>query len=277
MSVVSDIKILYHLLFKRVQGVSHAERLDSFYSGQADGYDEFRERLLKGRAEMIDACRCYISRHSDVFSDLSNSAWLDLGGGTGRNLAYSPQLRESFKRVLVVDLSQSLLDQADQRTRAEGWLNVGTSLRDVTTLTLSELSAQEVTKVNLVTFSYSLTMIPDWFSAIDNALNLLEPGGILAVVDFYVARKHGYSIAAGRVSGDETGTLMKNMTAQHSWFTRTFWPTWFSLDNVYLSPDHLPYLLKRCDIVDVREFYGSVPYIPIIKVPYYIFLGRKKG
>jgi len=30
--------------------------------------------------------------------------------------------------------------------------------------------------------------IPDWFLAIDNALRILKPGGIIAVVDFYVSR-----------------------------------------------------------------------------------------
>src|ERR671911_700620 len=44
--------------------------------------------------------------------------------------------------------------------------------------------------VDVVTFSYSLTMIPDWFAAIENALAMLKPGGTLGVVDFYVARKY---------------------------------------------------------------------------------------
>ena len=32
-------------------------------------------------------------------------------------------------------------------------------------------------KADVVTFSYSLTMIPDWFAAIDNALAMLRPAG----------------------------------------------------------------------------------------------------
>ncbi|MGB5833439.1 MAG: hypothetical protein WBG92_15785 [Thiohalocapsa sp.] len=36
--------------------------------------------------------------------------------------------------------------------------------------------------VDLVYFSYALTMIPDWPAAIDNALAMINTGGLLGVV-----------------------------------------------------------------------------------------------
>jgi S-adenosylmethionine-diacylgycerolhomoserine-N-methlytransferase len=114
--------------------------------------------------------------------------------------------------------------------------------------------------VDVVTFSYSLTMIPDWFAAIDNALQMLKPGGVLGVVDFYVARKVP---AAG--------------TARHGWWTRTFWPTWFAMDNVFPSADHLPFLQRHFDVLHFEEHRAKVPYIPVIRVPYYLFVGRKRA
>jgi S-adenosylmethionine-diacylgycerolhomoserine-N-methlytransferase len=270
MSFTQDLKVLYHLACKPVRGDTHAQRLESFYSGQAGAYDDFRERLLKGRAELINAC----DRRTSTINS-SKGVWLDLGGGTGRNLAYSERLRTAFSQTVVVDLSESLLKQAGQRKEKEGWQNVSTLCADVTTLKKSDLpglvegrvgtSVNENNKVQLVTFSYSLTMIPDWYRAIDNALDLLEPGGMLGIVDFYVGRKHGFNISDGRPA------------KKHSWFTRSFWSTWFALDNVFLSPDHLPYVLSQCELVEVQEHIGSVPYIPFIKVPYYIFIGRKRG
>ncbi len=101
-------------------------------------------------------------------------------------------------------------------------------------------------------------MIPDWFSAIDNALRMLKPGGIIGVVDFYVSRKFP---AEG----------MK----RHSWFTRTFWPTWFATDNVFPSSEHLPYLQQRFETQSLREERCKIPYIPLIRMPYYTFVGRK--
>ena len=49
MGLASDLKIIYHMAVHPIRGGSHKERLESFYSGQASGYDDFRKRLLKGR------------------------------------------------------------------------------------------------------------------------------------------------------------------------------------------------------------------------------------
>ena len=113
--------------------------------------------------------------------------------------------------------------------------------------------------VDAAYLSYALTMIPDWFRAIDNALSWLRPGGRLGVVDFYVSRRDP---APGMV--------------RHGALQRTFWPLWFSHDGVHLSCDHLPYLLARCDCLHLEEHFGSVPYLPYVRVPYYIFVGRKR-
>lgn len=111
---------------------------------------------------------------------------------------------------------------------------------------------------DVVTFSYSLTMIPDWFAAIDNALSILRPGGRIGVVDFYVSRKHP-----------------EPSQRRHSWLTRAFWPLWFSSDNVFPSLDHVPYLHRRFEPVVFDEFRARVPFLPRGRVPYYHFVGRK--
>jgi S-adenosylmethionine-diacylgycerolhomoserine-N-methlytransferase len=103
-------------------------------------------------------------------------------------------------------------------------------------------------------------MIPDWFGAIENALRILRPGGSIGVIDFYVARKYP---AQG--------------LAKHGWFNRTFWPVWFSGDNVFPSPDHLPFLeqhFKRQWLVEKR---AKVPYMPLVRTPYYQFIGTKSS
>lgn len=97
-------------------------------------------------------------------------------------------------------------------------------------------------------------MIPDWFAAIDHAKSILKKSGTIAIVDFYVARKY---------------------SGRHSWFTRTLWPIWFANDNVNLSPDHLPYLKHNFEETVTYERMGSIPYIPLLKTPHYIYVGRK--
>jgi S-adenosylmethionine-diacylgycerolhomoserine-N-methlytransferase len=242
MSVVSDLRIIYNMAFaSKGGGDSHGDRLEAFYRQQADAYDDFRRRLLHGRQEMMEAL--------DV---PTGARGLDMGGGTGSNFEYLGDRRQRFQDYTLVDLSPSLLRVADERIRRHGWDNIHTVLADATTY------EPPGGPVDLVTFSYSLTMIPDWFKAIDHAQRILKPGGVLGVADFYVARKW----PAGKV--------------RHSPFRRFFWPTWFSWDNVFLSPDHLPYLQSRFEVIKMEERLGRMPYMFWMKAPYYIFIGRKR-
>lgn len=241
MSLWSDLKVLYHMAVSPIRGGSHAERLESFYRGQAEAYDDFRARLLQGRRELMEQ-----------LPTPAGGVWVDLGGGTGANAAaLGPRLSE-LGRYYVVDLSPSLLARARQRAAREGWDNVVAVEADATTWRPAEGQA------DVATFSYSLTMIPDWFAALEHAHALLKPGGWIGVVDFYVARKYP---ADG--------------LARHPWSTRAFWPLWFARDNVFLSPDHLPYLRRRFHTVQLQERRAKLPYLPLLRAPYYWFVGRK--
>lgn len=240
MSFSSDLKILWHMAVSPIRGQTHSERLESFYGKQAAGYDDFRRRLLQGRREMWEALPV----------KEGNTA-VDMGGGTGANLEFLGDRIAKFKQLHLVDLSGSLLAVANERIQARGWTNVATVETDATTWVPAE-------PVDLVTFSYSLTMIPDWFAAIDQAYKMLKPGGVIGVVDFYVSRKY-----------PDTGRK------KHSWLTSTFWPNWFRFDNVFPSPDHLPYLSRRFTPLHVTEHRARIPYMPFSRVPYYIFIGTK--
>jgi S-adenosylmethionine-diacylgycerolhomoserine-N-methlytransferase len=59
--------------------------------------------------------------------------------------------------------------------------------------------------------------------------------------------------------------------------TRQFWPLWFGFDNVFLSPDHLPYLQRHFVPHYCTEHRGKMPYMPGVRVPYYVFIGHKPG
>ncbi|MCA9216272.1 MAG: class I SAM-dependent methyltransferase [Planctomycetales bacterium] len=241
MSLLADLRVLYHMVLKPVRGTSHAERLESFYSGQAGDYDEFRKRLLKGREEMYRSLQLP-----------DDAVWVDMGGGTGSNLEYLSDQIPRLKKIYVVDLSSSLLKVADARIQSRGWTNVETCEADATKFTPPD------GKADVVTFSYSLTMIPDWFSAIENAHRILADDGQIGVADFFVSRKYP-----------------SDGIEKHGWFTRNFWPVWFSSDNVFPSGDHLPFLNRHFVKQQQSQHRAKVPYIPLIRVPYYNFIGRK--
>lgn len=241
MGLASDLKVLYHVAVKPIRGNSHADRLESFYSGQAEAYDDFRRRLLAGREAMYQA-----------IDPPEDAVWIDMGGGTGANLECLGDRLADIGKVYLVDLSSSLLKVARGRIEERGWQNVEAVEADATRFRPSEGTA------DVVTFSYSLTMIPDWFAALENACALLKPGGQIGVVDFFVSRKY---------PADDL--------KRHSWLTRTFWPMWFMQDNVFLSPDHVPYLHRRFEKIDFADARNRVPYVPLMRVPYYRFIGRK--
>ena len=241
MAFFSDMKVLYHMLLKPVRGDSHAQRMESFYGGQANAYDDFRKRLLKGREELYRS-----------LPKPEGAVWVDMGGGTGANIENLADKISRLKQVYVVDLSESLLEVATRRFQERGWDNATAVAADATTFCPAEGTA------DVITFSYSLTMIPDWFAAIENALKILKPGGMIGVVDFYVGRK--YAAEGNR---------------QHRWLSRTIWQPWFATDNVFPSPDHLPFLQHHFQQVELAEDRNRLPYVPLLRAPYYRFIGRK--
>lgn len=243
MALLKDLRVLYHLALSPVRGRTHAERLNSFYAGQAKDYDDFRKRLLHGREDLVGRLPLP-----------PGAVWVDIGGGTGANIEMAAERVPQLGSVHVVDLCGPLLVMALERFAERGWPNAFAVEADACGPLPIEGQA------DVVTFSYSLTMIPEWWRAIDQALAILKPGGTLGVTDFYVSKKYP---AEGR--------------ARHGAWTRVFWPAWFSQDNVFLNPDHLPYLESRVDAVEVLERRGKVPYLPLGRVPYYVFLGRKRG
>jgi S-adenosylmethionine-diacylgycerolhomoserine-N-methlytransferase len=239
-SLLTDLKNIYHLTIKSVRGVDHAERMENFYASQAEIYDDFRQRFLQGRKELYAKLQAP-----------TGGVWVDLGAGTGWCLEHCGISVGHLSKVYLVDLAPSMLKMAEQRAKSHQWDHVKTVVADAG-------SFRPPMTVDVVTFSYSLTMIPDWRAAVENAWRMLKPGGLIGVADFYVARK-----------------LPLNGFARHSWFTRTFWPTWFRRGDVMICPDHAPYLHERFASILFYEGRAHVPYLPFLRIPFYVFLGRK--
>lgn len=239
MSLLADARILLQFARGTAAAGSHAERLQAFYRPQASHYDAFRERLLHGREDLIR-----------LLAPPPGGTVVELGGGTGRNLDYFGARLHSFARVEVVDLCPALLEQA--RKRCARWPGVAVVIEaDATTY-------RPPKPVDCVYFSYALTMIPDWRAAVDNALGMLRPGGLLGAVDYYLAPRDP---RAG--------------FARHGRLARSFWRRWFGHDGVHLDPQHLPYLLDHTAPVCCEERRASLPYLPGARVPYYLYIGRK--
>lgn len=237
-AIRADFPILRAMLRGMPRSANQADSLARFYAPQIDSYDRFRERLLRGRQQLIEKLHLDDGAHV-----------IDLGGGTGRNIEYFGDRVSLIEHYEVVDLCRPMLDRA--RARAMNYPQLRATHGDATCW-------QPSRKADIVILSYALTMIPDWRAAIVNALSMLKQGGCLGVVDFYVSSENPLPGCS-----------------RHSWLTRRFWPTWFGHDGVRLEPAQLPTLCQALPTCELTESRAPVPYLPLLQVPYYSFIGRK--
>lgn len=238
-ALAGDARILASLVRGLPRNASHADALAGFYGPQADRYDDFRDRLLQGRREMIHSLPCG-----------AGDRIVELGGGTGRTLEFFEDRLATFASVDVVDLCAPLLNVAGARAVTRP--NVRLVHRDA-------VAYRPAAPVDAVCLSYALTMMPRWEGVIENALRMLRPGGAIGVVDFYVSPPEP---PAGRI--------------RHGLLTRTLWPAWFRHDGVHLNGEHLDRLQEQFETVQLAECRARIPYLPLVTVPYYIFIGRKR-
>jgi S-adenosylmethionine-diacylgycerolhomoserine-N-methlytransferase len=225
--IAREARVLAAMARGQPRSGSYAHRLEAFYAPQAAHYDAFRARLLHGREELVRRI------------SLPQAALVaELGAGTGATAAMFGRRLARIWRLDLVDLCPSLLALARQRFA---------SARNVRVLESDVLAYRPAAPLDAAYFSYSLTMIPDWRRALEHALALLKPGGLIGVVDFIAPR----------------GAL-----------ARRFWTRWFRHDGVRLDRTHLDSLRARTEPVYCREGHAPVPYLPLLKVPYYVYVGR---
>jgi S-adenosylmethionine-diacylgycerolhomoserine-N-methlytransferase len=229
-SMLADTRILLQLLRGMPAGTDAAHRLESFYAPQASSYDRFRRRLLHGRAELIASLA--LPANADV---------VEMGAGTGSNMELFGGRLAGFSSLRLVDLCPSLLRHAQQRARG---------LPNVQVIAADACEYRPPAAVDCVIFSYSLTMIPDWRGAILNAVNMLRPGGKLAIVDF-------------------------TLPSTRRPLLREFWRRWFGHDGVMLDDSHVATLERMLPQHHLLICRAPVLYLPGLRVPYYRFIGIK--
>ncbi|KAL8726057.1 MAG: hypothetical protein Q9181_006192 [Wetmoreana brouardii] len=252
-------------------------------SFQANVYDTTRKWLLRGRQDMLAlaAAQLRFQAQQGLFKQ-SKPIWVDIGGGTGSNIEAMHTYLDVptfFSAVFLVDLSPSLCDVATKRFQRLGWdvkvicedartfrledhLETLTGVRSTRTGLTEYHSADTnaVYRADLITMSYSLSMIPDYYNVVDSMVRLLAPSGVLGAVDFYVQ-----SIVETTGRNYIGGSFNRHV----NWLSRVFWRAWFDCDRVSLEGarrDYLEYRFGTKKILDQRNY-------RLGGIPYYIFLG----
>lgn len=247
------VKPFFHKIKAKPQ--EQQQSLELFYKSQAHIYDKSREYLLKGRRECLRLAVAHLSKKRGL-------VWVDVGGGTGSNIEYMDHISsvaKNFKAVYLVDLSPSLCEVAKKRFAAKKWNNVHVMVADACDFTIG------YDKADLVTFSYSLSMIPAFHAAVDHAVKLLDKAGVITCVDFGVQTAE---TSIGRIN-----TLGGIGNRNIPWVIRNFWRIWFEADKVYLDLSRRHYLEYRFGTIKSLNCYNN----QMGRIPYYIWVGCDKS
>jgi S-adenosylmethionine-diacylgycerolhomoserine-N-methlytransferase len=153
------------------RAVDAGHRMDAMYRHQRHIYDATRKFYLLGRDGLLDELPAQ-----------PGALICELGCGTARNLIRLARRRTEV-RLYGIDVSAAMLATATAAVR-RCELDRRIQLHCSPIETFDPTAAFGVAAFDTVYFSYVLSMIPDWRRAALRALELVRPGGIVAVVDF---------------------------------------------------------------------------------------------
>lgn len=189
--VTTSTKMILHpLTAGRVN--AHGDKMSSFYAAQAKGYDAVRENMLVARPEMMSAFGPIKRGHT----------WLDIGGGTGRNVHYLRAQLDCFETIVVLDICPELLEIGQDSARKSFTPEQCQKIRWVCLDVNSPNAKEELAKItgnglergfDTISFSYSLSMIPEWEKALYSAKSLMSAEGRVLVADFDTYTENGNS------------------------------------------------------------------------------------
>jgi S-adenosylmethionine-diacylgycerolhomoserine-N-methlytransferase len=147
------------------------ERMERYYRVHAKIYDATRWSFLFGRDALIDRV-----------ATLNNPARvLEIGCGTGKNMRRLAQ-RFPQAQIVGVDAAAAMIAVAQRNLRSHAQ-----QVRLIHGAYVAPIGHEQ--PFDLVVCSYALTMInPGWEAVLDAARADLDPGGLLAVVDFHDSR-----------------------------------------------------------------------------------------
>ena len=123
----------------------------------------------------------------------SGQTVLNVPCGTGQNFEHFQQYLQNTGLILGIDLSPGMLGKAQLKIQKHMWENVQLIKRDVSMLDqkwLTEFSEQDPPIViDAILCDLGLSGFPDWQQIIDHLIDILKPGGIIVIMDWYMEKK----------------------------------------------------------------------------------------
>jgi len=161
---------------------------------------------------------------------------LELACGTGINFPLFQRYIGSTGRIIGVDLTDAMLEQAKKRVANQGWKNVTLIQHDASTY-------QIPSNVNAVFSSYALSIFPDTKRVLTNIADSLAPEGRLTLIELQIPKFWPSWLASAALA------LMKPFAVTEDWVARRPWETICSTIN------------EKLDNVQVTEHFFGLTYI----------------
>lgn len=148
------------------------------YDRLAGSYD-FWNRWLAEPLTGIEALRARTVAQLEL---QEGDSVLDIGCGTGLNLPYLVEAVGESGRVVALDYSEGMLAKARERVQEKAWDNVVLVQGDAAVL------AGVDGPFDAVMSTWALGIVDDLPRALESAVDVLKPGGRLAILDLHRTR-----------------------------------------------------------------------------------------
>jgi len=207
------------------------QSMDNMYRWTRHVYDLSRKYFLLGRDRLIEN-----------LNPADGENIIEVGCGTARNLI---KMARTYPKANFygLDASDEMLKTARKSLQNHAANTLMLAQGYAQTFNLQDMFGLKKAPDKLV-FSYALSIIPPWQESIDHALNVLDKGGEIHIVDFH------------------------SMEGQPAWFRALiFW--WLELFHVYHKPEILDYLKEleanKKGTLSVEHLYRGYTYLAVFK------------
>jgi len=117
---------------------------------------------------------------------------LNVPFGTGQNLEYFQKYLKNTGLIIGIDLSDGMLSKAQKKIKKNKWSNVTLLKKDALSinkqLITPILKSNNKQKVDAILVDLGLSGFSNWKKCIDSYLDLLNPRGIIVIMDWYIEK-----------------------------------------------------------------------------------------
>lgn len=151
---------------------------------------------------------------------------VEIGCGTGINFPLLHHAVGPEGKIIGVDLTDAMLEQAEQRVRKNGWSNVELMHSDAAAFSFPE-------QVDGVISTFALTLVPEYDRVIGNGCKALVPGKRWVILDFKLPS--GLLSLLAPVGIFLTGPfgVQKELAERHPWESLSKYMTSISVTELY--------------------------------------------